>query len=335
MNAVIFGDVHLGSYRYPIRDHIVNSLEQIVAYVRDKEPEKVIFVGDAFRTNVPSSKDIATFGGYLSRMTFYCNEVVLIPGNHDLAGGATTLDVYGIHPKIKVVTSPGVVEGDGYEIFYVPYISARPGYTENGTGDNSGAIRTLLDIYKSSAGDGERFLVSHCTMLGTRYDSGASSVLGNEVLWTDEMFDGFKASFLGHLHRPQSIGAAYYTGSICPLGFSETEPKSFIDYVNQEILRVPIRTPRFVTVPYEDLHTVQQGPDLFIRVICSDNNKFTDFECAYYEVIPPREERTYRARIGESHAMSLKEGLKRWLELNEKDNADEVLELAGELCADL
>lgn len=342
--VVGLADFHIGSYRFPIRQLMVDLIDGHVMHMaREFNPDLFLFAGDAFRTRTPTAQDYADFGRIISNLSA---PMVMIPGNHDIIGSreATTLDVYSEYPNVFVVREPRVIELLGNQICCIPWL---PPKALSSFGleaqDNSGLIRALLSLLKSQLDDNKfKILLAHCTALGTEYHDGASTVLGNDVLWTSDMFEGFDLCVLGHIHKPQQVKGtenAWYVGSPIPVSFNEAD--------QQKTLFLYDRGPEFKYIdgPMFCQFTAAELPNLveedcgytFAQVIKEHDDPDPDEIPNFYwhEIVTRPPERDIRQRVGEE-ALTLKpmEMLEQWLLLEGKDGSEEAeaaLDLAAEM----
>jgi exonuclease SbcD len=310
---------------------------QIEKRVSSIKPEYVLFAGDAFRYRVPSAQDVGIFGHFLASMAKH-SKVICIPGNHDIAGQmATTLDVYDEIDNVFVDKAPALMDFPDWQLITFPWLPKKSvGSMGFEASDNATAIRMILDILKKKL-DPNKFsvLLAHATALGTEYRDGASTTLGDDVLWTSDMFDGFDLCLLGHIHKRQEVQEnVFYIGSICPISFNETnQTKYWLEYDNAVTWR-PIRGPEFFQLGMElgEPFTRETFDNGFLQI-----KKPHDIpdpeppECLWYEIVPIPPERETRQRLGED-ALSLSpaEALESWLTMENID-PDPVLELAKEL----
>lgn len=332
-------DFHIGNYRYPIRKPLVDLLEaHVIHMARQVSPDVYLFAGDAFRTRTPSAQDYADFGRIIS----YCNaEVIMIPGNHDIIGSreATTLDVFDEYDNVTLIKEPTVIQRKEFQVCCVPWLPAKA-LSSFGLDaqDNTGVIRALVSLLKAQLKP-EKFsiLLAHCTALGTEYHDGASTVLGNDVLWTSDMFEGFDLCVLGHIHKPQQVKGtdnAWYVGSPCPVSFNESEQrKTLFVYDGAPILR-EIDAPVFCQFDAAELEPEENYGHVFAQIKKRhdepDPEEIPNFW--WYEIISVPPERDVRQRLGEEAiSMSPEEIVETWLQMEECNVADQVLELASEL----
>lgn len=338
--VVGFADFHIGTRRWPIRDLMVDLLKAHVIYMaRERAPDVYLFAGDAFHTRVPTAQDYADFGEMLSYMNA---EVIMIPGNHDIISSrqATTLDVYDDYDNVTLVKEPKVIQRKTFQVMCVPWL---PPKALSSFGleaeNNAGIIRTVVSLLKKQLKP-EKFsiLLAHCTALGTEYHEGASTVLGNDVLWTSDMFEGFDLCVLGHIHKPQQVKGtdnAYYVGSPCPVSFNEASQEKTLFLYNGAPDLIPIDAPQFVQLRASEITEDMNLRNAFVLIKKEhDEDDPAVPECIWHDIITIPPERDLRQRIDTEEAleMSTTELLDHWLMLEGEGNiAPEVVALATEL----
>lgn len=345
-----FGDVHLGTYSYPTREFILNAMREIADKIAALEPDLIFFAGDAFRHRHPPVHDIAAFGHFLAELAQIA-EVFVIPGNHDKTARSSTVEVYGEIDNVHVAETPQVYQHPLCDITLMPWLPAKA-LTTFGEDlnverqDNIAVIKALLDYLK----DAQRpyhyqVLLSHCTVLGSKMGDEVSTVLGDDILWTNDMFSGFDLAILGHLHKPQSFmeispcrHGMHYTGSLCPTSFNEDgQIKGLLYADGVVVMRKTIEsTPVFVRARADELDLLEGfNRDVFLRIQKRPGEPDPENipDCFWYEITVDREVKEQRLRIeGDAADITTKQAITRWLELNDYgDDTWAVLQFIEEL----
>jgi exonuclease SbcD len=339
--VVGLADFHIGNYRFPIRRQMVALLRNyIVPAINAIEPDIILFAGDAFRTRTPSAQDYADLGEAISVLGA---ELIMIPGNHDIISSrdATTLDVYDEYPNVTVVNEPTIIQRKEFQVCCIPWLPAKAlssfGLEPQ---DNAGLIRALVSLLKGQLTPNKfSILLAHCTALGTEYHDGASTVLGNDVLWTSDMFEGFDLCILGHIHKPQQVKGtdnAWYVGSPCPVSFNEADQQKTLFVYDGAPIFNEIDAPSFVQI---DTLPLAEGTDLgnsFVQIKRKHDepDPIVPF-CLWHEIVPLPPERDIRQRLDGDEAMSMKpeDALEMWLlpETDDIEVTQKVLDLAKRL----
>lgn len=338
MKILFLADVHVGNYRFPIRPYINESMAQVAVIAMEERPDLIMFAGDAFKTKVPSSADLADFGDFIGTLAAVA-PVLMIPGNHDFLGsGRTTISVYEHYENVTFVPNPRMFVMEGVQIVTIPWLPSKA-LSSSGLDaeDTVGAQRALLKMLKAKlVPDFPSFLLGHATALGTVYHDDASSILGNEVLWTNDLFDGFDLAVLGHIHKPQRItDNAFYVGSICPVSFNEErQNKRVLIWEDGHIHNIGLETPSFVRLAARDLaaNTQSDFTNSFLKITKELDEPDPDVpECIWHEIKPKPIEREFRTRIREG--LTAKEAIIEALTLDgvDEEKIHTILELVDEI----
>jgi len=326
---IVFADAHVGEYKYPIREHILSSLEQIRKFSAKVEPDAVLFAGDAFRTRVPPASQLREFGEYIDAIAKTAiNGIYMTPGNHDLAGrGATTLDVFDFYENVHVLKEPDCLDLGDWQLVTVPWLPQKAAASFGADGESThGAIEMLLRLLASKLDkEKESILLAHASALGGTMGSETSTLITSDVLWPSGWFKMFGTCFLGHLHRPQTVPGtdnAHYTGSICPVSFNETEQeKSFIYFHDGVVERIPLKTPKFIQAEVSELGEIEEDKNAFLQIKVRHDEEEPDTipKCAWYEIvtIPPKRDQRQRLSSDDAMKMTTEDALKRYMELED------------------
>lgn len=190
--------------------------------------------------------------------------VILPYGNHDIPGD---LDLFGLVKArfpIAVLPAPGIVDAKNeagdviIRAFVLPY-PQKAGQVATGASleDARQALHTLCVQGAQALLDARdrhvrTLVVGHLNIAGALSSVGQPQI-GKEIELDPSALALFARStplVFGHIHKAQELAGAYYAGSVCPMDWGETEPKSYltIDYpdafeappiVRREALSVP------------------------------------------------------------------------------------------------
>ncbi len=167
--------------------------------------------------------------------------VVVIPGNHDspsrLDFASGILEKNGIHFRCRYgrIKEPVIVtdsEGNKVQVFALPFVDevfVREMYPDEGIKTHQDATEFLLNRIREAKDDSLPSILLAHTYTGReplRSESERELLIGNQGLIDIDLFREFDHVALGHLHRPQVSSRthnAYYSGSLMPYSFSETE----------------------------------------------------------------------------------------------------------------
>lgn len=244
-------DLHLGIklYEHDLLKDQKAILDEIVALIRQYQPDAVVFAGDIYDRSVPPVEAVALFDDFMTqlRAALPNGEIMLISGNHD---SAQRLDVFrselsdrGIHmignpPMQKGETIERVTLTDDFgavNFYLLPFV--RPGMVRNvvdtkENGDNLSypeAFSRLLALSPLNP-DERNVLVSHQFFLPDGGDAANIERAENEVKQVGNV-DAIPASLiadfdyaaLGHIHKPMKVGSETlrYCGTPMPYSLSE------------------------------------------------------------------------------------------------------------------
>jgi len=198
--------------------------------------------------------------------------VVAIPGNHDMSNRFDRVDavtgilmredqgvIRAIHPRIKASGRWEVFDlkmGGGFlRIFTLPhpskylYLAAK----KNEVGNHLDSVisekvkQLMLGMMVVTEDDMSTILVGHGTITGGVTESEMVMTTENDISIDREWLPDCSAIMYGHLHKPQTVGKAIYSGSLAPLTFgSEKHNPSYVlweipvDGSNVTFERIPI-----------------------------------------------------------------------------------------------
>lgn len=220
-------------------------LEQFVALVRDTRPDAVLLAGDVYDRAVPSADAVNLLDDTLSRIVLGEGvPVVVIAGNHDsperLGFGAQLLAARGLRIAGRVRAES---EAIGFEdqwgklfVHALPY--AEPAVVRDALGvefaDHDAALGALIEGVRAHHPAGVRsVLLAHAFVAGSAVsDSERPLSVGGSGAVRAERFAGFDYVALGHLHRPQQVGAHMrYAGSLLKYSLSEADHEKSVSLV--------------------------------------------------------------------------------------------------------
>lgn len=259
-------DLHLGRMLYGERllSDQAAILDQLKAAVTAESADALLIAGDVFDRAVPPAEAVDLLDEFLTAVVRDLDvPVVLIPGNHDSAdrigfGSRLLGDRLHIVADMDRADHPLVIEdGDGpVSIYGLPYLE--PARVRERFDDPS--IRTQDDAHRAmiahmgAATPGERrVLVAHAFVSGgLESDSERPLSIGGLDTVDASTLSGFDFVALGHLHRPQSVGAETIQYSGSPLRYSISEcgyAKSFTRIEldasgTASVSRLPVHPPR-------------------------------------------------------------------------------------------
>ncbi len=243
-------DWHLGRRfeQEPLEGDQRAALEWLAGVVADEQVDLVVVAGDVYDRALPAEEAVTVLDDALDAFTGCGATVVLVPGNHDsarrLGFGARRQALGGVHvfADTRVPPEPWVFEagGERVAVVAVPFLDPLTAPPPAPAADGSPRARTHQHVLEDALDAGRAGLaalagipsiaVAHAFVVGgTPTDSEKLLAVGGTDVVDPAVFAGFDYVALGHLHRPQAVGAdrrIAYSGSLLPYSFSEDHAKS-------------------------------------------------------------------------------------------------------------
>lgn len=306
MKLLHTADLHLGRQFAGlslIEDH-ARILEQILAAIDEHKPDVLIIAGDIFDRAAPPESAVRQFNAFLKEAAEHARmAIVMIGGNHDsgerieamamLANPARALVRGAVSAEEQALIlrdSAGPVAFSALPFCYE--FAARECFGDAGISAPADVLRAQLSAARAHVPEGARWVVvAHAFVEGAAASDSErplSRTVGGIETVPANVFDGAHYVALGHLHRPQSVGAPHirYAGSPLAFGFDEegqAKSMSLIDLKPDGSITVsqlpfhPLRSVRTVRGTLEALlgGSVASSQD-FIRVVLDDRHRLID-----------------------------------------------------------
>jgi exonuclease SbcD len=335
MKLLHTSDLHLGRQFNGIsleEDHSA-VLDQIVEAVKVHVVDALIIAGDVFDRAAPPQSAVRQFNGFLQRIKTETDAAVaMIAGNHDsgdridLSAIAADRSRWLIRGAISAEETPLLLSDEHGPVA----ISALPFAYEYAAREcfESETIDTPEDVLvaqvaaaRAQIPDGARWIiVAHAFVTGGSVSDSERSLTrvgGIETVRTSA-FDGAHYVALGHLHRPQSVGAEHirYSGSPLAFGFDEADSEKSMSLIEMDatgrvtietLAFTPARRARVLRGKHAELLLSDPSSD-FIKAELTDNAPVIDGMKRLREVFPHACELVY---LRNEHPLELKsaEGL--------------------------
>lgn len=233
MRFLHIADLHLGKRvcEYPMLEDQRHILREIADLAYAEAVDALLISGDVYDRPVPPQEAVTLLSEFLCEMAQHRVKVYLIAGNHDSAERlefcAELLGVGGIH---IVGECRGAAQTLLFEkgeervaLHLLPYfrpVAQRPylGSDVNNSEECFGEILARIDRTLAPT----NILLAHAFVTGARTSESEQIVVGTVDAVAADVFADFDYVALGHLHRPQTIGAnVRYAGSPLAYSFSE------------------------------------------------------------------------------------------------------------------
>lgn len=234
MRILHTSDWHLGKRlfkldRTPEHEQFLNWL---LGTLIEEKIDLLLIAGDIFDTPTPPHQSLEVFYNFLHRVsTETKTQTMIIAGNHDsgllLEAPARLLSFHRVKVWGKLSENPADhwLKVGNIELCAIPFFRSYE-LLPQGEGDALVALKKYLVKERTLP---QVLMLHH---LAGMYEAAGSeqviSLSGVDSIPSDVM-KTFDYVALGHIHKPQKIGAqSFYSGSPIPLRFSETAKKSVV-----------------------------------------------------------------------------------------------------------
>lgn len=244
MRFVAFGDLHLQSSNRRNPDRLKAFDQIIVAGMSLRDLGAWLVLGDVFhaRSSVEDRNDVSARFQMMADVA----PVAVVYGNHCAPGDLDILGKLKARWPIYVAARPGVLKiplatGDTAALACVPF-PHRAGMVAAGTpsAEIPALARQALDVIcmglaaeqqEMVAAGWVPLLIGHGTLAGSISSAGQPMGLEHDIAFDEQMLNRFGdiPKLFGHIHKPQAMFGAYYSGSISANDWSETENKRWLE----------------------------------------------------------------------------------------------------------
>ncbi len=314
-----FGPMSLGADQEAFTDWFVD-------LARDQQADLVVIAGDLYDRAIAPTEAIALFRDTVRRLLDLGVIVAAITGNHDGAGRVAPYDdlldrsglylrggYHGIGSVIRHEFADGPLD-----LVLLPFLDPQAAPDTHGHGDAPGedaaadalarrrarthesVLRAAVDLVAGALRAPRSLAVAHAFVTGgATSESERQLVVGGTGEVPVELLAPFSYAALGHLHRPQAVGAdtIRYSGTPLAYSFSEEHEKSVaaVDLTpdgQATVELVPIgvgRRVRTLTGEMADLLDPNRHPDAadcFVRAIVTDRDTVLDAKVRLAERYP-------------------------------------------------
>ncbi|MFW8596001.1 exonuclease SbcCD subunit D [Cribrihabitans neustonicus] len=313
MRILHTADLHLGRQFNGIpldADHAA-ILDQIVLAITSRGVDVLVIAGDIFDRAAPPTSAVRQFNGFLARVASETDAaVVMIAGNHDsgdrIASMAIMTDTRRalIRGAISADEKPLVLSDAHGPVAFtgLPFAyeyAARECFADEALYTPEDVLAAQVACSRRNIPDGARWVVvSHAFVAGASSSESERPLtrVGGVETVSSSVFEGAHYVALGHLHRPQSVGAPHirYSGSPLAFGFDESDcQKSMslveIDAVGQTTIEsipfTPIRQVRVLKGRHAELLLADRSDD-FIKAVLTDDAPVIDGMKRIRDVFP-------------------------------------------------
>ncbi|WP_028880514.1 exonuclease SbcCD subunit D [Terasakiella pusilla] len=313
MKILHTSDLHLGRQFNGIsldEDHDA-ILDQIVRAVIDHSIDALIIAGDIFDRASPPATAIRKFNGFLEQIAMNTDAaVIMIAGNHDsgdrIASMSIMTDKTRAHIRGTIIPNEtplilndehGLVAFTGLPFSYE--YAARECFEDENLQTPEDVLSAQISSARANIPQDARWvLIAHAFVSGAHDSDEECSLtrVGGIETVRPEVFEGAHYVALGHLHRPQSVGADHirYSGAPLAFGFDEANSQKSMSMIEldrngiskvENIPFLPIREVRVLKGKHAELLLVEPSRD-FIKAILTDGTPVIDAMKRLRDIFP-------------------------------------------------
>lgn len=221
MKIAVTADIHLTKKsECPER---YNALENILQQIKSEKIENLVIAGDLFDKDFHNPTEFEKLCKSYPEIQLH-----IIPGNHDADISEKSI----VGSNIRIYTTPTVVEIGSTLCLFIPY-------------EEKAKMSEKIASIEEEIRRKDWILIGHGD-----YYCGMKELNplepGTYMPLSKSNVSNFAPSivFLGHIHKPTSIGNVFYTGSPCGLDISETGIRRFLVYDTEDrtVTSTPVNT---------------------------------------------------------------------------------------------
>jgi exonuclease SbcD len=283
------------------RDHAA-ILDQMLDAVRTRKPDVFIIAGDIFDRGAPPESAVRLFNTFMERLGGASDcAIVVIAGNHDSADRIGAMATLADRRRVLVrgplspSEFPLILRDDAgpVAISALPFgyeYAARECFEDQSIKSPADVMRAQIAAARPHVPDSARWVVvAHAFVTGamaSQTERPLTRVAGGIETVPADVFDGAHYVALGHIHRPQTAGAAHirYAGAPLAFGFDEEgngKSIALVDLAPEGSITVelvplrPLRTVRTVRGKLDELLCLAPSDD-FLNVILTDETRLIE-----------------------------------------------------------
>ncbi len=282
-------------------DHQV-VLDQVFQALVRYTPDVLIIAGDIFDRASPPTTAVRQFNEFIERVAQNTETaIVMIAGNHDSGDRIGSMGMLTdrhralVRGPLSADERPLILEDTSGPVAFsaLPFAyeyAARECFEDSSINSPEDVIRAQICAARKHIPESGRWvIVAHAFVAGANASESErplGRVGGIETVPADAFHDAHYVA-LGHLHRPQSVGADHirYSGSPLAFGYDEaatTKSMTLVDLgpdgtAETELLPfVPLRAVRTLRGKLSDLVATQEPSDDFVKIVLTDPGSLID-----------------------------------------------------------
>ncbi len=306
MKLLHTADLHIGKKIFELsliedQKYILNQIFEIA--VRE-EIDALLIAGDVYDRSVPPTEAVSLLDNFLTRFIEAGISVIMISGNHDsperVSFAERILEKKGLYiagnycEPLKTVT----LEDEYGPVTFVCMPFVKSAVTGNATCEQA-VEQMLSSLPMTLEGNHRHVLLTHYFVTGEQgetpelSDSESDVNVGGLDNVSASLFQAFDYVALGHIHRPQRIGAGnvYYAGAPLKYSFSEARNEKSVNLVElsevgsveiRQIPLTPLHEMRCIKGKLQDLmgkdllDSMESGKDDYIQATLTDTEELID-----------------------------------------------------------
>ena len=339
MRILHTADLHLGRQfnGLPLdADHEV-ILDQIVTAIHQNEADVLVIAGDIFDRAAPPASAVRQFNGFLSRVISETDAaVVMIAGNHDSGDRIESMSVMTdtrralVRGALSAEEMPLILSDAHGSVAFtaLPFAyenAARECFVDETLQAPEDVLTAQIRSARRNVPDGARWVVvAHAFVAGAAGSESERPLtrIGGIETVNSAVFDGAHYVALGHLHRPQKVGAEHvrYAGSPLAFGFDEArnaKTMSLVDIdesgqVTVELIPfVPLRGVSVLRGKFDELLLTEPSDDI-VKIVLTDDVRVIDGMKRIRQVFPnacelvyDKDERDTEVKVFEGRALAV------------------------------
>jgi exonuclease SbcD len=236
-------DWHLGRFLYgrSLLEDQAFALARLQELITQTSPHALVISGDVFDRSFPPEDAVNLLDSFLSEVTIVRRiPVFLIPGNHDSADrlgfAARLLRPQGLHIFSRIEDAFESVElrgdnGHAVRVYGIPFVDPAMiahAFSDPSLRSHQDALQEfchrIRQTHERMYPGQDSILLCHAFVIGGQSSESERELsIGGSSQVDARVFDGFSYVALGHLHKPQAVGAEHirYSGSLLPYSKSE------------------------------------------------------------------------------------------------------------------
>lgn len=292
MSILATGDWHLNDKNVIHNTIIINYMNFLQNYMKEKNIKNFVFLGDLIHTSNKLNYNTFTpvFKKFMEWKDIGIKSYFII-GNHDQLSKDTSL-IELLEPLGKVIMKPETIEIDGFEYDFCPY-------TED-----------VNDLPNTSS-----VLFSHLDLKDFYYNKSAVS---KKEIFTTETFHNYNQVLLGHFHLFQQKGKINYVGAPVQMSYAEEGDDKYFAIIDENIVEFYQYedAPTYMTIDINDFkdYDKEKFKNKFVKVrIDSKIENFVKLKNVLYEYgaidVAPEFYKNENLKDESGHSVDLQKGV--------------------------